>query len=196
MTPNPVISHFTMPYWGTHDSFSYVRPQFLMLFLRMTCQTQTLTIEEQYDWGARIFDFRLKWKNGRMISGHGPCTFDVNVTQKVEWLANQGNVSIRFMIENHEDEALYIDYYNDLVRRFSPRIQFIGLWRKYDMLQLVPGNGSIGTDYTIEPGYENGRFPFPAMYAEQFNWKNWERINKGEYGIIDFPEITRKLHDV
>ncbi|OHS96440.1 hypothetical protein TRFO_37387 [Tritrichomonas foetus] len=184
-----------MAYWGTHDSLSYVRPQFLILFFRFMCQTQTLTIEEQYDWGARIFDFRLKFKEGRMISGHGPCTFDVNVTSKVEYLSNKENISIRFMIENEEDDTVYIDYYKKLVEQFSPKIQFIGLWRKYDSKLLIPGNGTVGTEYNAEPGMENNKFPFPRLYAEQFNYKFWPRIEAGEFGIMDFPEITRKLRD-
>ena len=176
----------SMPLWGTHDSLTYVRPQFLVLFFRFMCQTQTMT----------IYDFRLKYRDGRMISGHGPCTFDVNVTQKVEWLYNQNeSVSIRFMIEQEEDKDVYLEYYQNLVNNYSPKIQFIGLWDKLTGDLLIPGNGTVGTEYNCEPGMENGKFPFPRLYAEQFNYKFWPRIEAGEVGIIDFPEITRKLRD-
>jgi len=185
-----------MVYWGTHDSLSYARPQFMLLFFRFMCQTQTLSVDQQYDWGARIFDFRLKSRNGMMISGHGPCTFDVNVTEKVEYLATKDNVTIRFAVEGNDEEDLYVSYYKWLVEQFSPRITFMGLWYKRDWRVLVPGNGTAGTSYTTEPGYDNDKFPFPKLYAEQFNWKSWERINNGEFGILDFPEIQKKLHHV
>lgn len=188
---------FIMPLWGTHDSLSYIRPQFLVIFFRFMCQTQTMTIEQQYDWGARIFDFRLKYRDNRMISGHGVCTFDVNVTSKVEWLYQQNeSVAIRFMIETDEtDESPYLSYYNDLVEKFSPKIQFIGLIRKMTMETIIPGNGSVGTEYNEEPGMDSNKFPFPLMYAEQYNYKWWPRIEAGEFGIMDFPEITHKLRE-
>ena len=61
---------------GTHNSLTYLSPQWYFRWLNFTSKCQDLTIEEQYDLGVRYFDFRIKFtRKGEVRAGHGIMTY-------------------------------------------------------------------------------------------------------------------------
>ena len=64
---------------GSHDSFTYLNPiHNIFKLFKFLWRTQTKTITEQYNYGVRYFDIRVKYKRNRWYVCHGLVTFNVS----------------------------------------------------------------------------------------------------------------------
>ena len=63
---------------GSHDSFTYLNPiHNIFKLFKFLWRTQTKTITEQYNYGVRYFDIRVKYKRNRWYICHGLVIFNV-----------------------------------------------------------------------------------------------------------------------
>lgn len=65
---------------GSHDTMTYLQPQWWMVPLKWTCRCQSLSYQEQYNKGVRVFDLRIKFTDGgKPYFAHGLARYDINV---------------------------------------------------------------------------------------------------------------------
>lgn len=178
---------------GTHNSLSYHRPQWWLRWLNFTAKCQDLTIEEQYALGVRYFDFRIKFTNKGVCSGHGLMTYKVDFKKIFSFLEKRGDCIVNLVLENHfwqgSDLDIQFSVYARSLKLAYPHIQFVGGYRKRpwtDLLRL--GNYPVKACYEFFEG-KNLKFPYPKYYAKKKNPVYWQGVNDEEYSMFDFIEI-------
>jgi hypothetical protein len=107
---------------ATHNSLSsYCPKKWWMTLLNPFAKCQSLSIEEQYAKGVRMFDIRVRphtWE-----AAHGLVTYDVDVDKMLAWLeeraqAEHTTIYIRLCCENNVslwsewDEVVFTEYWN------------------------------------------------------------------------------------
>lgn len=179
---------------GTHNSLTYLPPQWYFRWLNFTSKCQDLTIEEQYDLGVRYFDFRIKFtRKGEVRAGHGIMTYKADFDSIYHFLDKKGNCYINIVLENFpwqksKKDSLFIRYVNELVQKY-PRIRFVGGEKKRPWTPLVPlGNVPVKACFEF---YEKERkkFPLPRYYARKRNQEYWKNVDSNAYSLFDFIEI-------
>lgn len=181
---------------GTHNSLSYLRPQWWMRPFAWMARCQSMTIEQQYEFGVRYFDIRMRLlNNGDWVGAHGLATYDIYWRFIFAYLNFKGDCIVRILLENHfwqkNDKGLdqcYIMFVYTLMELY-PNITFTGGQKKRDWTTLVNL-----PDVPVRECFEkfegnNLKFPFPKKYAKRNNPKYWKSVNDIEYSLFDFIEL-------
>lgn len=93
---------------ATHNSLSgYAPKKWWMKILNPFAKCQSLSIEEQYNRGVRMFDIRVRPHTGE--AAHGLVTYDVDVDKVLAWLEEKAQsehttIYIRLCCENNSSE--------------------------------------------------------------------------------------------
>lgn len=128
---------------GTHNSMTYLKPKKWYLYpFRFIARCQSLTIQEQYNLGIRLFDIRISYdKNHNIEFRHGSMAFKGDVYETLAWLNQQGcPIDIRILLEEKKEdivkEVLFIKDL-DKFKSIFPNLTFYEGRRKFDWKQLV-----------------------------------------------------------
>lgn len=178
---------------GTHNSLTYLRPQWWLRWMNFTARCQNLTIQEQYKAGVRYFDFRIKFTRKGIRAGHGPMTYKADFDSLFNFLNGKGDCIVNIVLENRrwqgrKKDAEFVSYVDWLVSRY-PCIHFVGgdrkrPWEKLIFLQGVPARAC----FEFYEG-KNFKFPYPLKYARKKNKEYWKGVNDSVYSLFDFVEI-------
>lgn len=152
---------------STHNSLSsYAPKKWWMRLLNPFAKCQSLSIEDQYNKGVRMFDIRVKPFTEEVA--HGIVSYKVDVHEILDWLNNHysdGRVYIRLCCENSK-------YDSDIIKWF--KAFFTDCMKKYPNLQFCGGYIKTGWTKVIEvkdPEYLELYRTFNVYKAKQ-GWKN------------------------
>lgn len=200
---------------GSHDSMTYlpVRQWYLKPFKFMAkCQSKTLN-EQFYDYGVRLFDFRIRFdKNMDPIMAHGPMVFKGDIRDYLESLnlnAELGyeNVYVRILLEsnkpmkNQESQELLFQEFCEYCIHKYPNLTFFGGNRKYDwkVIYNFPNEPELLDKYSSTTNIFGGSKDhwtaklddiWPWLYAKLYNKRNIKRyIDISKILFIDYVNI-------
>lgn len=180
---------------GTHNSMSYLPPKkwYLKPF-KFMAKCQNLSILEQYNLGARMFDIRIAFKNFIPEFRHGSMAFEGKVETILEALNSLGDVYVRLILEINKNtkgiqEELFIMKCKEWEKEY-PNIKFFCGRRKYDWKQLYKfklDDINIIQKVSSMTGTKLDDL-FPWLYARLFNKKNYNNWDAKEWLLLDFIE--------
>lgn len=123
---------------GTHNSMTYMKPcgDAKMLAMWPFAKCQSMTYTEQYDFGVRFFDLRIRFIDGTPYFAHGEVEFcEVDARTVLDYLNKKGDCAVNLVHEN--SSALGTSQYEmfkalcqECLDKYK-NIQFIGGWVKY-----------------------------------------------------------------
>ena len=180
---------------GTHNSLTYLPPQWYFRWLNFTSKCQNLTIEEQYDFGVRYFDFRIKFtRKGKVRAGHGIMTYKADLDSIYNFLNKKGDCYINIVLENFpwqkdKKDSLFVRYVKEIIQKY-PQIRFVGGEKKRPWTQLIPlGNTGVKACFEF---YERDKkkFPRPRYYARKKNEQYWKEVDTVAFSLFDFIELN------
>ncbi|MBQ7823479.1 MAG: hypothetical protein IJ338_04820 [Bacteroidaceae bacterium] len=180
---------------GTHNSLTYLPPQWYFRWLNFTSKCQNLTIEEQYDFGVRYFDFRIKFtRKGKVRAGHGIMTYKADFDSIYNFLNKKGDCYINIVLENFpwqkdKKDSLFVRYVKEIIQKY-PQIRFVGGEKKRPWTQLIPlGNTGVKACFEF---YERDKkkFPRPRYYARKKNEQYWKEVDTVAFSLFDFIELN------
>lgn len=171
---------------GSHNSLSYIKPQWWFRILNWTTRCQSLNIKEQYKKGVRLFDIRLKWSKERQdwVSGHGIATYDIDVWEIISYLNYAGGCTIRIILEKG-DEDRFISDVKDMLALFLD-VEFICGRKKKGWVKLLPELPEPELNHFYWTHDRWWKIPFPRVYAKRHNAENFEKVNDERWSLFDF----------
>lgn len=180
---------------GTHNSMTYLKLKYWYLYpFRFMAKCQSMTIQQQYEYGIRYFDLRISFtKDSELEFRHGLVSYKSNVLEVIEYLNSQKEpVYCKFCLEcakeDKRQENLF-KYYCEIFEKKYRNIKFYGGHSK--------AKRDIYTFQVNEPDLEykfaSGQKPFiddlwPWLYARMHNRKSKKECKKGLL-ILDFVEL-------
>lgn len=182
---------------ASHNSLTYNNPQWYLRPFAWIGRCQDLNIDEQYAYGVRYFDIRVKFDGIIAISGHGFLTYHVcidDILRKIE-MFNETCI-VRITLE--DSKASYSDktkfkiaceYWESV---FANTI-FTGGYQKGTWEHLYQFTRHPQKDIKVIEEFwlfkEIGIYPYIKYYAKLYNSKNKE-IHKysNYYVMVDFIE--------
>lgn len=129
---------------GTHNSMTYLKPNGSLQELGRTFgKCQNLTIDEQYDFGVRFFDLRIRFHpDGISLFAHGFLEFfGVDPYAVIRALDKKGDCIIQLVMESNSVIAdsqndFFTDFCRTCEQEFTHTV-FTGGWSKY------PSSGTV-----------------------------------------------------
>lgn len=184
---------------GTHNSLSYMRPrQWWLRPFAWMARCQDLTIKQQWDYGVRYFDIRVKYdKNGIAKSGHGIMSYDVLVDDILGLIDRYAFESKETAVVRlfHENSRKYPNDYTLMFQRLCrwaverfPHIRFIEGGRRYDYKSYLPNDERQRVCYA-EYYKKKLCIPWPKHWAKKHNDVLHRGDNAEEWSIYDFVEL-------
>lgn len=188
---------------GSHDSWTFLRPRkWWMRMLAFTARCQRVDIYDQWLYGARCFDLRVKYRDGKFIVAHGLIEYDVEEKEMLcdlEYLDRQGGAYVRVIHEIRRES----EYTAEAVNRFAMFCRKIE--RIFPNTIFWGGNNLVAgkpLDYRFNASSLSccGRYAsvskpkllddwFPWLYARLHNRRNIEQGTDKEVLLIDFVDI-------
>lgn len=200
---------------ATHNSLSSYRPKkWWMTLLNPFAKCQSLSIEEQYAKGVRMFDIRVRphtWE-----AAHGLVTYDVDVDKVLTWVneraqAEHTTIYIRLCCENNIsglsewDEVVFTGYWN-FCNNVYKHLNFCGGYMKKGWYKLIDCKDPEYLElyrtfnvYKAKNGWRNKLksileyicHPTPKYWAEKDNANYIEEYeNYNGYLMLDFVEYA------
>lgn len=131
---------------GSHNSMSYLPlKHWWQKPLRIFARCQSMTLQEQYDAGVRLFDIRVRYSksDGRMIFCHNMVIYDYSVEDFVSDLERfEEPVYIRFILDirkkpKNAEENLnsFLSFLFKLTHRFKEKViinEALVFWERKD----------------------------------------------------------------
>jgi hypothetical protein len=176
---------------ATHNSLSYLKPQWWLRPFAWVGRCQSLTIEQQLEYGVRYFDIRVKLDTYKIRSGHGLLTYDVDVFYMVQKIAQFDNCVIRLTLENKKANYIQIDLFKKLCESFQgahTNITFVGGYQKGTWEHLYYFGNYIPVLERYWTYQKGRRFPFPKLYA-WLNNKRYKAIGTDGYLMLDYVQL-------
>ena len=191
---------------GSHDSMTYLPvQQWYLKPFKWMAQCQSKTITEQYNYGVRLFDLRVRFNDsGDLIFAHGPITFKGDVYKTLEILNSfPEKVYCRILLESNSpmkdqdlQEEHFIYFCSSIVENYS-NIKFFGGNRKYDWKKVY----DFGEEPILDDKYSSTTNIFggektsfwakiddicPRLYAKLNNHKILKQGTDKDVLFIDF----------
>lgn len=178
---------------GTHNSMTYLKPKKWYLYpFQFIARCQSLSIEEQYNKGIRLFDIRISYdKNHNPEFRHGLIAYKRDVWNTLHWLNKQGEaIKIRIILEEGKPNAINeISFVKDIRNfqiAFNNLIFFEGR-RKFDWKQLIE-LPSLSVIQLISSMQDSKMWP--KLYAKTYNKENYKKyFTSDNIILLDFIEI-------
>lgn len=175
---------------GTHNSLSYLPCQWYFRPFAWVGRCQSLCIEEQYNSGVRYFDIRVKYVDGKAISGHGLLTYKIDIDDVLFKINCFRGCIVRLFLENSKRNPTK-DF-----ERFSADIK---IWAdKYLGIRFVEGGCRHTYKRFIADNIPERRcywskgdsiIPYPKAYAKGHNKVFHTGDNEEIYSIYDFIQF-------
>lgn len=180
--------------YGSHNSMTFLPPKHWWGYLGLwIARCQNKTIEEQFNAGARVFDFRIYYDYNEIEwnFAHGLINFksDISFWKYLEILntlarAKNETVYIRLILEKYESEEdcdCFIRYCKTLEKGKYSNLEFFGGNRKGDWKKLYTFKGNIPD--ALNNQFVSSMMPdarwyekiCPYLYAKRMN-----KVNKGK----------------
>lgn len=163
---------------GTHNSMTYLKPKRWYLYpFRFIAKCQSLTIQEQYNLGIRLFDIRISYdKDNNPEFRHGSMAFKGDVYKTLEWLNSQGcPIKIRILLEEKKESTLRETLFIKDINKFKSiflNLTFYEGRRKFDWKQIIelPTLDIIQLVSSMDNNIINDIWPW--LYAKLHNKKH------------------------
>lgn len=192
---------------GSHNSWSFKKvKQWYVKLLFWTAKCQKVNIFEQYSFGVRCFDLRLRYNHRKKIfeTSHGLATYVGGEDWKhdIRWLDKRAEYSMkqqngapvycRVLLEtknfDEEEKTAFIDICKWLEENYTHLIFFGGFpsrhWREY-IYHFRAVEPTIEDKYSsVIPPKIRGLWPW--LYAHTHNKENVELPAQCQYLYIDF----------
>lgn len=129
---------------GSHNSLTYLPcRKWWMYLINWAAKCQSKTLSTQFHDGAKYFDFRVRFKDGKPVIAHGLIEYKGNIDHKVanlNYLAEyfRETICLRFVLEYNkipEDFASQMASLVDLVRYYRgkyPNITYTYIMSKWN----------------------------------------------------------------
>lgn len=184
---------------GSHNTMTYLPVRqwyFKPLFWTARCQSKTLW--EQFQYGARLFDFRVRFnKSGDLVFAHGPIEFkgDVNtVLEDLNSWAQGYNVYVRIILESNsrmkdqDEQEEHFRYFCESIQEDYKNLIFFGGNRKYDWTVIYDFGTQepvLDDKYSSTTGSKLDDL-WPWLYARTHNKKLLENGTDKDVLFIDY----------
>ena len=168
---------------ASHNSLSYYPPQWWVIPFNWMAKCQSLTIEQQYEKGVRLFDIRIKIVDDKVCSGHGVATYKVDFDAIFDFLNKEGICTVRIILESGNDD-IFRRYVGYLMKAYQ-NIEYAGGQRKRDWKKMV----NLPEPDLNHLYWKHDRWwkiPFPYWYAKKHNKENQRYLNDVSWSIFDF----------
>lgn len=203
---------------GSHNSLTYlpVRQWYLKPFGWMArCQSKPI-LDQFANYNIRLFDFRVRFKNGEPIIAHGPFEFksgkDCTILEFLFWVneaAKSFNTPayVRLILESNKkmkdqdkQELCFQEFCEYCIHKY-PNITFFGGNRKYDwkvVYEFNVINPILIDKYSSTTNIFGGKKDswtaklddfWPWLYAKLYNKKNYAEHTGRDVLFIDFVNI-------
>ena len=180
---------------GSHNSMTYLKPKKWYLYpFQFIARCQNLNIEEQYNYGVRVFDIRLSFdKKGNVEFRHGLMAYKGDVYRVFDYLNSvKEPVIVRILLEVDKVDPLKEDRFKAtcrLLEEVYPKIKFYGGFRKFDKMPLYNFRNERPNMIEIYSSYQLPKIDdlFPYLYAKKHN-KDAKEIDT-EYLMLDFVQL-------
>lgn len=182
---------------GTHNSLSYMRCQWWLEPFAWIGRCQSMTIKEQFLYGVRYFDIRVKFVNGVAKSGHGLLTYDIlidDVLGLLQWYytkigKGKEEVIVRLFLENSKhNPTLYAKEFMMCIEKWKekyPELTFIEGGCRYDYKSYIDYNIPVRVCYA-EYWKKKLCIPWPKHWAKKHNKGLHEGDNSRQYSVYDY----------
>lgn len=174
---------------GTHNSMSYLKPQWYLRPFAWIARCQSKTIEQQIKDGVRLFDMRIRFDdNHEPYFAHGLMAYKnidvIDVLHKIP-----SNSYVRIILETNK-----YDYTQELLFKLlcqkiyynSISIVFFEGRSKYNWEQLYDFKHNFSlTQYVGSMQSWYGKV-CPYLYAKRNNKKNLKGLNNDMFALFDF----------
>lgn len=185
---------------ATHNSLSYVTPQWWARGkynpIRFISQCQSMTIDQQYEFGVRYFDIRVWFKNNKAISRHGLAMYDINLHDILSYLNGKDGVVVRLVLENwREKDSRYDNDFCSFCKvcvNAYKNIQFVGGIKKIPWTTLIDLGSVPCRDCFEKFGDDKWEIYSPKWNAEHNNRHYWQiakYADDDKWNMFDFIEI-------
>lgn len=182
---------------ATHNSLSYIRPQWWARPFNFISKCQSMSIQEQYDFGVRYFDIRIWFKGEKVISRHGLAFYDIDVYDVLDYLNTKSETVVKLVLENWREKDCryddrFISFVEEVVKNY-PNIKFVGGIKKIPWTRIVPKLSDVPVRDCFEKfGDDKNEIYCPkwnALHKNRYHWQiaNWAHDDK--YNMFDFIEI-------
>lgn len=201
---------------GSHNSLTYlsVRQWYYKPF-KFVAKCQSKPIYEQFcDYGVRVFDIRIRFKNGEPIVAHGPIEFKCDVLDYIEQINNLADkvfflnqpVYVRLILESNKkmkdqskQQLLFYEFCEYCLANYK-NIRFFGGNRKYDWekIYLFKDDIELIDKYSSTTSIFGGKKDnfiakiddfWPWLYAKLYNKKNYAKYDGTGVLFLDFVNI-------
>lgn len=187
---------------GSHNSWSYLTPKkWWAKLIRFTAKCQKYDIRTQYEvYGARCFDFRIKFIKGKLVVAHGPVEYKYDIDRLIEdleYLNEKGDVWLRILHEVRTKK----EYTEENIKRFKSACA--------DIEAMCPNlkcwcgrnlyNWEVDYEFKYNPSCEelySSVCPpkllddwIPILYAKRYNKANIANGTDKDIMLIDFVNI-------
>ena len=185
---------------GTHNSMTYLPLKKWYLYpVRFMAKCQNLSIKEQYNLGARIFDLRISYDEyGNPEFRHGLMAYKGDVKKVLEYLnSTKARVYVRLVLEvrNNQDlnrqETLFACSCYEWEHLYKGITFFCGR-RKFDWKQVYKfkaGDIDIVQKVSSTVGTVLDDL-CPVLYARLFNKRNYKKWDSKKWLLLDFIEYA------
>lgn len=169
---------------GTHNSLSYLLPQWWVIPFLWMARCQSRTLEEQYGLGVRYFDIRPKMRKGKVVAGHGLATYKMDMEAVWQFLDTKGDCTVRIFCENG-DTATLCDYMRDVMVRYPNIVYTGGYQRNKGRILDLPDEDEDRYYWEKDPD-RKFCIPWPWLYAKRHNKENLPNVNEERWSVFDF----------
>lgn len=188
---------------GSHDSMSYLPPKNWLLYpFRLIARCQSVSIEEQYKIGCRMFDIRVKFdKSGHPYFCHGSMRFKGDVYSVLNYLNTlNDDIYVRLLSEYRKptdrQKKSFLIFCEYIEQKYNNLKFFCGR-SKGDWKQLYKFQHD---DIDIDQPVSSMTWLvlddwFPWGYAHFMNQKNFDSRNRDKWILMDFVN-NLKIHNI
>lgn len=178
---------------GTHNTMTYLKPRkwWMYLFVPFS-KCQRVDLKKQAEFGARYFDFRVRYVNGELVFAHGLVEYKADVFFTLRQLRDM-NISpvVRIGYEGDlKEDSEANDHFSTFVQWAKDRFKVHLVFSKKNYKVLYKDDSIRCVD--LYEMYLGNRIPFPIKYAKKKNSLYHQAIEvEGgrDYAMLDFIDI-------
>lgn len=179
---------------ATHNSLSYLKPQWWLRPFSWIGRCQSLTIEQQLAYGVRYFDIRVKICHNRICSGHGLLTYKIEfggIGNFLHKIRLEKGCIVRLTLENKKATEEQKDSFKTMCECWKflySNITFVGGYQKGTWEHLYDFGNNVDVIEFYWTFSKKSWFPFPLFYAKKYNkWYKWYKGSN--YLMLDFVQL-------
>lgn len=187
---------------ASHNTFSYLSVrQWWLKPIAFTARCQRVNIYDQFIYGARMFDIRVRFRRGKPIICHGIVEYDISEDKLRDILKSFDDncpIWIRVVLETRksdlEQETAFCFFCKHLEEDY-PNIVFFGGNNRTDWECCYPIYKFRNNVPDIEHRYGSATKQSaiddicPILYAKKNNKKNFEKGTDKTWMMVDFIDM-------